>query len=84
MERAKLMASKISQPQELWDLEHYLTESRKQIDHKYDRRSSRLVSVLGRLLFEGRVTEEELKGLRQDRLNSIRSYAQFLTTEDAA
>jgi hypothetical protein len=84
MQQAKLMATKINQPEQLWDLEQYLTERRKQIDRKYDRRSSQLTSVLGRLVFEGRVTEGELKGLEQERLKSIRSYAQFLATMEAA
>jgi hypothetical protein len=34
------MAGKIEQPAELWDLESYLTQSRKQIDRKYDYRYS--------------------------------------------
>ena len=66
------------------DLEQYLTERRKQIDRKYDRRSSQLTNVLGKLLSEGRVTERELSGLKESRLSSIRSYAQFLATLDAA
>jgi hypothetical protein len=71
-EQAKQKASKISQPQELWDLEQYLTERRKDIDQKYDRRSSQLTSVLGRLLFEGRFTEQDLRCLKESRLSSIR------------
>ena len=37
---AKEMAGKIEQPAELWDLESYLTQSRKAIDRKYDYRHS--------------------------------------------
>jgi len=62
----------------LWDLEHYLTERRKELDRKYDFRGSRLTDVLGRLLYENRLGEEDLRGLREDKLNSIRSVAQFL------
>ncbi len=43
------MASKIQQSSDLWDLEHYLAQRRKEIDRKYDSRSSRLTDVLGRL-----------------------------------
>ena len=39
------MADKIEQPTDLWDLEHYLTESRKKIDRKYDYRYSVLTEV---------------------------------------
>jgi hypothetical protein len=34
-------AAKIMQPSQLWDLEHYLTQRRKQIDRQFDFRYSR-------------------------------------------
>ena len=37
--KAKQMANEIQQSSDLWDLEHYLTERRKEIDRKYDYRS---------------------------------------------
>jgi len=36
----------------MWDLEHHLTERRKEIDRKYDYRYSQLDLVFGRLLRE--------------------------------
>ena len=39
--------------------------------------------VFGRILYEKRLSEEELRGLREDKLKSIRSLAKFLA-EDAA
>src|SRR6266568_4868825 len=83
IQQAKKMASKIQQSSDLWDLEHYLTQRRKEIDRKYDYRYSRLTHVFGRLLYERRVSEEDLRGLREDKLKSIRSFAKFLS-EDAA
>jgi hypothetical protein len=80
---AKQMANEIQQSSDLWDLEHYLTERRKEIDRKYDYRYSRLTQVFGRLLHEGRLREDELRGLREDKLKPIRSFAKFLA-EDAA
>jgi|SRR5208282_603795 hypothetical protein len=77
------MASQIQQSSDLWDLEHYLTQRRKEIDRKYDYRYSQLTHVFGRLLYEKRLREEELCGLREDKLASIRSLAKFLA-EDAA
>src|ERR1022692_2180094 len=71
MEEARQMASQIEQPSDLWDLEHYLTQRRKEIDRKYDYRYSQLTHVFGRLLYEKRLREEELRGLREDKLNSI-------------
>jgi hypothetical protein len=78
IQEAKRMASQIQQASDLWDLEHYLTQRRKEIDRKYDYRCSQLTHVFGKLLCENRLGEEELCGLREDKLNSIRSYAEFL------
>lgn len=83
MQETKKMASQIKEPSDLWDLERYLTERRKDIDRKYDTRGSRLKDVLGRLLFENRLGEEDLRGLREEKMKSIRSFAQFLR-DDAA
>jgi hypothetical protein len=80
--RAKDMAGQIEQPTDLWDLEHYLTESRKRIDRTYDYRYSVLTDVFGRLVREGRLSEDELQGLGEDKLQSIRSYARLLAKLD--
>jgi len=80
---AKKMANQIKEPVDAWDLEQYLTERRNEINRKYDYRYSQLTHVFGRLLYEGRVSEEELGGLREDKLKPIRSFAKFLA-EDAA
>jgi Photoprotection regulator fluorescence recovery protein len=78
IQETKRIASQISQPSDLWDLERQLTKRRKEIDRKYEYRASRLKDVVGRLLFENRITEEELRGLSEDRMESIRSFAKFL------
>jgi len=78
------MASQIQQSSDLWDLEHYLTQRRKEIDRKYDYRYSRLTHVFGKLLHEKRLREEDLRGLREDKLKSIRSVAKFLAEDTAA
>ena len=83
MQKTKQMANQIDKPADLWDLERYLTERRKDIDSKYDFRSSRLASVFGRLLCERRVNEDELRALREDKVEAIRSCAKFLS-EDVA
>jgi hypothetical protein len=78
IQQAKKMASQIQQSSDLWDLESYLTQRRKEIDRKYDPRGSRLPDVLGRLLYENRLGEEGLLGLPEEKMKSIRSFAQFL------
>ncbi len=84
IQEAKQMVSQIKQSSDLWDLEHYLTQRRKEIDRKYDYRYSQLTLVFGKLLRERRLGEEEVCGLRQDKLESIRFYARFLAESDAA
>ncbi len=83
IQQAKKMASQIQQSSDLWDLEHYLTQRRKEIDRKYEYKYSQLTHVFGRLLHESRLSEDELRGLNEDKLKLIRSFAKFLA-EDAA
>jgi hypothetical protein len=80
---AQKMASQIQQSSDLWDLEHYLTQRRNEIVRKYDYRYSQLTQVFGRLLYEKRLCEEELRGLGEGKLKPIRSFAKILA-EDAA
>jgi hypothetical protein len=47
IQEAKKMASQIRQSSDLWDLEHYLTQRRKEIDRKYEYRYSQLTQVFG-------------------------------------
>jgi Photoprotection regulator fluorescence recovery protein len=75
--KAKQMAGKIKEPSELWELERYLTQRREEIDLKYDHRYSVLPLVFGDLIREGRLTEEELHGLAEDKLGYIRGYAKL-------
>ena len=81
--KTRQMANAIQQSADLWDLEHYLTQRRKEIDRKYDYRYSQLTQVFGRLLYEKRLREEELRGLREDKLKPIRSFAKFLAGDAA-
>lgn len=78
IQKTKQMATSIQQSSDLWELEKYLTQRRKEIDRKYTYRHSELTQVFGRLLHERRVSEQELRGLREDKLKSIRSVAEFL------
>ena len=84
MQKAKQMANQIKDPEELWELERYLTERRKEIGRKYDYRYSQLDLVFGRLLREKWIDEKELCGLREDKLRAIRSYAKFFAGIDPA
>ncbi len=83
MQEAKQMANQINEAADLWELEHYLTQRRKEIDRKYEYKYSQLTRVIGRLLHESRLSEDELRGLNEDKLKLIRSFAKVLA-EDAA
>ena len=72
--QAKQMAEKIEQPSDLWDLEHYLTKRRHEIDRLYDYRYSVLPEVFGELIRRGLLREEDLHGLGEDKLRYIRAY----------
>lgn len=77
---AKDRAAKIEQPSQLWDLEHYLTQRRKDIDRLFDFRYSVLPVVFGNLIRDGRLTEQDLHGLGEDKLALIRWQATLPST----
>ena len=72
---AKRMAGKMEQPCDLWDLERYLTQRRREIDREYDYRYSVLLTVFAGLIRKGRLCEEDLHGLAEDKLEHIRQMA---------
>jgi len=83
MRKTKQKANQISEPAEVSELERYLTQRRKDVNCKYDFRSSRLTRVFGTLLCECRITDQEVRGLGEDKVKAIRSCAKVLS-EDAA
>jgi len=82
VQKVKEMAREIKGSSELWELEDYLTQRRKEINRKYEYRGAKLRFVLGTLLHEGRLTEEHLMGFGEDKLKEFRSYADFLLSAD--
>ena len=74
----KKRAAAIEQPDELWELEAYLTAQRKKIDRHYDYRYSMLIMVFGDLIRRGRLTERELVGLSEEKLEYIRRYSKVI------
>jgi|CZKY01.1.fsa_nt_gi hypothetical protein len=78
---AKKMAEKVAQPSDLWELEHYLTQRRKEIDRQYDYRYSVLTVVFASLIRKGRLREEDLQGLAEEKLGHIRQMAQALKSQ---
>ena len=72
IQEAKDKAVRIKEPSELWELEHWLTRRRREIDGKYDFSYSSLLLTFAILLRGGYLSEEDLHGLGQDKLDSIR------------
>ena len=76
MREAREMAARIREASELWDLERWLGERRREIDQKYDYRYSVLLTVFARLVREQRLSVEDLKGLELEKLAAIRHWAE--------
>jgi hypothetical protein len=81
IDEVKKRAARIEQPSDRWKLERYLTQKRQEIDRKYDYRYSVLPIVFTTLLREGRITEEDLRDLRQEKLDFIRRAVTILSAE---
>jgi len=69
IQEAKQMANQINEPSDLWDLEHYLTHRRKEIDRKYEYKYSQLTHVFSGVLVQsyaakGCERESFARGLR--------------------
>jgi hypothetical protein len=77
MNETRQRAAKIKEPSDMWGLENFLTESRKNIDRDFDYRYSQLIEVFAILIQRGRLTLEELGGLSEEKINQIRSYVEF-------
>jgi hypothetical protein len=71
IQETKEKVARIKQPSDLWELERYLTQRRKDIDRLYDYRYSVLPVVFGNLIRDGRLTAQDLHGLAEDKLGLI-------------
>jgi hypothetical protein len=71
----KKMAARSASPSDLWEIHDYLSEQRKTTDLTFDYRYSVLLSVFAHLLREGSLTEADLAGLQQDKIEKIKRWA---------
>ena len=74
MKTVKKMASELKEPSDIWRLEEYLSERREDIDMKYDYRYSKLIIVFSKLAREKYLFEEDLKGLRENKIKKIMNF----------
>ena len=77
IQEVKERASRIKTPSDVWELEDYLTESRKRIDGKYVYRYSGLPLLFAQLVREGNITLKDLDGLNEDKLNHVRAFSRL-------
>jgi hypothetical protein len=75
IQSTKETAAKIRQASELWELEHHLTQLRKEIDRKFEYKYSTLVLVFANLVREGKLDREDLRGLSEEKFRYIRQHA---------
>ena len=75
MAEFKSRAASAKEPEDMWSVQEYLSDARRDIDRKYDYRYSQLDLVFGRLLREKRIEEPELQGLSEEKLAYIHRVA---------
>lgn len=74
---AKDRAARITEAPDLWELERWLGERRRQIDELFDYRYSVLPRVFARLVRAGQISDDDLRGLAPDKLDEIRFMARI-------
>ena len=75
MAEFKRRASSAASASDMWAIEDYLREARKELHDMFDYRYSQLPLVFGWAIREGYMSEQCLAGLSEDKLKVIRSIA---------
>jgi len=73
---ARSRMANVADPSDLWELEAYLTESRKTIDRVYRYRYSDLLRVFARLMRDGWLREADLVGLQAEKIAEVKDGAE--------
>jgi hypothetical protein len=71
----KEQCSSASGANDLWQIQESLAAARREADHKYDYRYSVLIWVFAGLMREGWLTEADLSGLKEDKIEEIKLLA---------
>jgi hypothetical protein len=77
IEKIRTKAREITEPDNIWRFHDFLTEKRDEIDEKYDYRYSVLVLVFARLINDGWLEFDDLKGLAENKIDRIESLINF-------
>ena len=81
MAEFKRRAEAATTPSEMWEIESYLRQQRREIEETFDYRYSQLPMVFARLIHAGHLDENRLGGLSEEKLKVIRSYLSFAERE---
>jgi hypothetical protein len=73
--RLKTMTEAANSPRDIWRIHDYLSEQCRETDGKYDYTYSVLTWVFARLLKEGWLTEADLQGLDENKMQRIKFLA---------
>jgi hypothetical protein len=65
----------IHEPKDVWEIHDYLSDEREQVARKYDYRYSELIIVFARLLGQGFISKDDLKGLSEEKMEAIERIA---------
>ena len=74
MAEFKRRAGAAATPSDLWEIEDYLRQQRREIDETFDYRYSQLLLVFARLIREGHLDESRLAGLSGEKREILRSF----------
>ncbi|TPK91753.1 MULTISPECIES: hypothetical protein [unclassified Mesorhizobium] len=74
MAEFKKKASDATTPADMWEVEDYLRQQRREIDRMFDYRYSQLILVFAVLIREGYLDETMLAGLSEDKRGEIRRF----------
>ena len=75
--RVKEMIASATEPPDIWEIHDYLSRQRRSMDQTYDYRYSVLLMVFGKLFREKWLTEADLAGLQEGKIETIRRFADF-------
>src|SRR5436190_4367456 len=74
MAEFKRRAGAATTPSDMWEIEDFLRQQRKEIDETFDYRYSQLPFVLAVLIRQGHLDESLLAGLSEEKREIIRSF----------
>lgn len=77
IEEVRAQASAIAELDDMWRLHDFLSARRHDIDGKYDYSYSALIFIFARLVKEGWLQLDELKGLQTDKLSKVAALARM-------